>query len=119
MSSSSLLSTNEPGALALGETVQAVGHGIVSRTLLATPELRVVLFSFAAGQTLTEHASPSRALIQVLAGACEFSVAGQPRTLRAGDLLHLPPNVPHAVQATEPFTMLLTLAPPRKNPAAG
>jgi len=84
MSSSALLSRNEAASLSLGETTQAVGHGIVSRTVLATPELRVVLFSFAAGQSLTEHTNPARALIHVLGGVCEFSVAGQPRTLRAG-----------------------------------
>jgi quercetin dioxygenase-like cupin family protein len=27
--------------------------------------------------------------------------------MRAGDLLHLPPGLPHAVLATEPFSMLL------------
>jgi quercetin dioxygenase-like cupin family protein len=29
--------------------------------------------------------------------------------LRAGDLLHLPPGVPHALRATEAMTMLLVL----------
>ena len=114
MKSSSLLSSGEAGTLALAEAAQAVGHGIVSRTLLATPELRSVLFSFAPDQALTEHTSTSRALIQILTGECEFSVSGKPRTLKAGDLLHLPPNVPHAVRATSSMTMLLVLAPERK-----
>jgi len=114
MKSAALLSSDEAASLSLAESAQAVGHGIVSRTLLATPELRTVLFNFAAGQTLTEHTSTSRAVIQVLSGEGEFSVAGEPRTLRAGDLLHLPPRVPHAVRAVEPLTMLLILAPERK-----
>ncbi len=114
MKSTALLSSAEAGSLSLAESAQAVGHGIVSRTLLATPELRVVLFSFAAGQTLTEHTSTSRAVIQVLGGEGEFSVAGEPRTLRAGELLHLPPRMPHAVRAIESMTMLLILAPERK-----
>lgn len=114
MKSTALLSSDEAASLSLAESAQAVGHGIVSRTLLATPELRAVLFSFAAGQTLTEHTSTSRAVVQVLTGEGEFSVAGEPRTLRAGELLHLPPRVPHAVRAIEPLTMLLILAPERK-----
>jgi quercetin dioxygenase-like cupin family protein len=72
------------------------------------------LFSFAPEQALTEHTSTSRALIQILSGECEFSVNGKPRTLKSGDLLHLPPNVPHAVRATTAMTMLLVLAPERK-----
>jgi quercetin dioxygenase-like cupin family protein len=113
MKTSSILAPDEPGNLTLAAAVAPVGHGIVSRTLLATPELRSVLFSFAAEQGLTEHTSTSRALIQILTGECEFSVAATPRRLQAGDVLHLPPNVPHAVRATTAMTMLLVLAPPR------
>lgn len=111
MNSSTLLSATEPGGLPLGDAAPTVEHGIVSRTLLAAPGVRVVLFSFAAGQEMTEHTSTARALIQVLAGVCEFSVEGRPRTLQTGDLLHLPPRMPHALRATEPLTMLLTLVP--------
>lgn len=114
MSSAALLASEEAGSLTLGESAPAVGHGIVSRAVLFTPELRVTLFNFAAGQALTEHTSTARALIQVLTGAGEFTVDGVARTLHAGDLLHLPPRAPHAVSATEPMTMLLVLAPERK-----
>ena len=115
MKSSALLSPAEPGTLSLSEAAKVVGHGIASRTLLATPELRSVLFSFAPEQALTEHTSTSRALIQILSGECEFSVSGRPQIMRAGDVLHLPPNVPHAVRATSAMTMLLVLAPERKS----
>ncbi|HVU34986.1 MAG TPA: cupin domain-containing protein [Opitutaceae bacterium] len=111
--SSALLAGNEPGMVSLRDAVPLVGQGIVSRTLLATPELRSVLFRFAPEQALTEHTSTSRAFIQILEGECEFSIAGQPRTLGAGEVLHLPPNVPHAVRATTAMSMLLVLAPER------
>ena len=114
MSSAALLVTDEAGSLALGESAPAVGHGIVSRAVLFTPEMRVTLFNFAAGQALTEHTSSSRALIHVLSGVGEFTVAGVVRTLRAGELLHLPPGTLHAVSAAETMTMLLVLAPERK-----
>jgi len=113
MKPTSLLDPGSAGTISLGDVGQGVGHGIVSRTVLATPELRSVLFSFAPEQTLTEHTSTSRALIQILSGECEFSVDGKPRLLKAGDVLHLPPNVPHAVRATTAMSMLLVLAPPR------
>ncbi|MDD3179077.1 MAG: cupin domain-containing protein [Opitutaceae bacterium] len=116
MKSAALLPENESAVVSLPVETQAVAHGIVSRTVLATSGMRAVLFSFAAGQQLTEHTNTARALILVLNGTCEFSVAGQPRILKAGDLLHLPPNVPHSVNATEAFSMLLTLVP---EPPAG
>ena len=105
-------------SLSLTDAAPAVGHGIVSRTLLGTPELRVVLFTFAAGQELTEHTSTARALLQVVRGEGEFVAGGEARSLKAGDILHLPPRMPHAVKATVEMTMLLTLAPERKVNAA-
>jgi quercetin dioxygenase-like cupin family protein len=114
MKSTALLDAGSAGTISLAEAGQVVGHGIVSRTLLATPELRSVLFSFAPEQALTEHTSTSRALIHIVSGECEFSVNGAPRGLKAGDILHLPPNVPHAVRATTAMTMLLVLAPPTR-----
>jgi quercetin dioxygenase-like cupin family protein len=87
-------------------------NGIVSRTVFTAPGTRVVLFGFAPGQELTEHTSTQHALVQVLSGRCEFTLAGQSHPLKAGDLLHMPPGLPHAVRATEEFSMLLTLAKP-------
>ncbi len=84
--------------------------GIVSRTLLKTPHTRTVLFGFAEGQELTEHTSTQHAVVQVLTGECELSLAGKPHTLKAGDFLYMPPNLPHALKATSQFSMLLTLS---------
>jgi quercetin dioxygenase-like cupin family protein len=114
MSNKAILSSDKPDGVSLSDLVTPVGNGIVSRTVLNTPELRAVEFAFAEGQELTEHTSTSRALIQILTGACDFVVAGETRKMRAGDLLHLVPRVPHALRATEPMTMLLVLAPERK-----
>ena len=94
-----------------GET-RFAPNGIVSRTLLRTENSRVVLFGFAEGQDLTEHTSTQHATIQILSGQCDFSLAGKPHALKAGDLLYLPPNLPHAVKATTQFSMLLTFSKP-------
>jgi quercetin dioxygenase-like cupin family protein len=110
-----LLACDQPGVFRLHDSPPAVGEGILSRTLLATPELRGTLFTFAAGEALTEHTSTARALVQVCSGECEFTVAGERRTLRPGDLLHLPPNAPHAVHALTDMTMLLIIAPVRES----
>ena len=98
--------------ISLAQETQFAPNGIVSRTLLRTPILRVVLFGFAEGQELTEHTSTQQALVQILSGECEFSLAGKPHNLKAGDFLHMQPNAPHAVKATKQFSMLLTLFKP-------
>ena len=98
--------------ISLAEETRYAANGIVSRTILRTPNSRTVLFGFAEGQELTEHTSTQHATIQMLSGECEFSLAGKPNTLNAGDLLYMPPHLPHAVKATKQFSMLLTLAKP-------
>ena len=105
----------EPGTdkvVSLPQETQFAPNGIVSRTLVRTDNLRTVLFGFAEGQELTEHTSTQQALVQVLSGECEFSLRGKAHKMVAGDFLHMEPNVPHAVKATQSFSMLLILAKP-------
>ena len=117
MNEKPLIDAAQQTILALAAETQFAANGIVSRTLFRTPTARVVLFGFAEGQELTEHTSTFQAMIQILSGACEFSLGGQPHALKAGDLLYMPPHLPHAVKATEKFSMLLTLFKPAANEA--
>jgi quercetin dioxygenase-like cupin family protein len=96
--------------ISLAEETRYADNGIVSRTLLRTPTSRAVLFGFAEGQELTEHTSTQHATVQMLSGECEFSLAGRPHLLKAGDLLYMPPHLPHALKATKQFSMLLMLS---------
>jgi len=112
MSEQPLMDAQAETIISLAKETQFAPNGIVSRTLLRTPNARVVLFGFAEGQELTEHTSTQRALIQILSGECEFSLAGKSHALKSGDFLHLPPNLPHAVKATKQCSMLLTLIKP-------
>src|SRR5436190_3468895 len=98
MSEQPVIDSGREKVLSLAEETRFTPNGIVSRTLLRTPHSRVVLFGFAAGQELTEHTSTQHATIQILSGECEFSLAGKPRSLKVGDLLYMPPNLPHAVK---------------------
>jgi quercetin dioxygenase-like cupin family protein len=112
MSEKPLIDAAREKILSLAGETKFAPNGIVSRTLLRTANSRVVLFGFAEGQELTEHTSTQHALLQMLSGECEFSLACQPHLLKAGDLLYMPPNLPHAARATTKFSMLLTLTKP-------
>ncbi len=109
MSELPLIDIAKQKILSLEKETQFAANGIVSRTVLRTGTTRVVLFGFAAGQELSEHTSTQHAMIQILSGACDVSLAGTWQALKAGDLLYMPPNLPHALQAKEQFSMLLTL----------
>lgn len=112
MSEQPLIPVDQQKIVSLAAETKFAANGIVSRTLFRGANGRVVLFGFAEGQELTEHTSTQEALIQILSGECEFSLAGKPHHLKTGDLLYMPPNLPHAVKATTQFSMLLTLMKP-------
>ena len=112
MSERPLIESDSERIVSLADETRYAPNGIVSRTVLRTANSRVVLFGFAEGQELTEHTSTQHAVIQMLSGECEFSLAGKANNLKAGDLLYMPPNLPHAVRATKQFSMLLTLSKP-------
>ncbi len=110
MTKHTLIDSAKAESLVFGDIIQASDAGIVSRTLLQSPELRVVLFTFAEGQELTPHTSRRRALVHIIDGSCEFFYADAWHKLGAGSFLHMPPDHLHAVKASfGSFTMLLTL----------
>ena len=119
MNEQPLIDSGAAKILSLAEETKFAANGIVSRTLLRTANARTVLFGFAAGQELSEHTSTQHALIQILSGECEFSLAGEPHKLKAGDFLYMPPNLAHAVRAITQFAMLLTLTQPAVTKKAG
>jgi quercetin dioxygenase-like cupin family protein len=100
--------------LDLARAVSYAGESIVSRTLVENRAGTVTLFAFAAGQGLSEHTAPFDALVQVLDGQGRFTVGGKVNTVRTGQALLMPANVPHAVKAAKRFKMLLTMLRAKK-----
>lgn len=69
----------------------------------------MTLFAFDAGQGLSEHSAPYDALVQILDGEAQLAIGGKAVLARAGQLVVMPANVPHALQAVKKFKMLLTM----------
>ncbi len=84
-------------------------NAIVSSTLLKKKTGTITLFAFDAKQALSEHTAPYEALVQILDGRMKISINGQMQDTQAGDAIILPANIPHALLATEPTKMLLTM----------
>ena len=95
--------------LALATMVEYAEGSVVSRTILDRKVGTLTIFAFAQGQGLSEHTAPYDATVQVLEGEGEFTVGGQPRTIRAGEALIMPSGIPHSVRAQKPFKMLLIM----------
>lgn len=82
---------------------------IVSRQITKADAGNVTLFAFDAGQELSEHTAPFDALVHVLDGEAEVTIAGRVFSVRTGDAIVLPAGQPHAVKAVTRFKMLLTM----------
>ena len=80
-----------------------------SRTIHDDAGCRVVLFSFAAGQQLSDHTAAVPVTIEVVDGDADIGVAGENISAPTGTWLHLEADTPHSVLARTPITLLLTL----------
>lgn len=84
-------------------------NGIISKRVLDKTVGNITLFSFDAGQRLSEHTAPFDAFVQVIEGKAEVIINGHPFQLTAGHSIIMPANIPHAVNAVERFKMMLTM----------
>jgi quercetin dioxygenase-like cupin family protein len=96
-------------AVRLDELLEYVSGSVVSRTLIKRPVGTVTLFSFDAGQGLSEHTAPFDAMVQILDGTAEVTIGGEPVKAQSGETVLMPAGVPHSLHAVERFKMLLVM----------
>ncbi len=100
----------EKGKVAgLNTSIEYSEGAIVSRTVLNKETGSVSLFAFDKGQSLSEHTAPFDALVQVLDGVAVILINKKPFEVKQNEIIIMPANIPHAVEAQERFKMLLTM----------
>jgi quercetin dioxygenase-like cupin family protein len=67
------------------------------------------------GCLVPEHSHPNEQIALILSGALEFKVEGKTIVVRAGELIVLPPNVPHSALALEDTEDIDFFSPPRQD----
>ncbi len=95
--------------VSLNDLVEYQDGSVVSNTLVKKEKGTVTLFAFDAGEGLSEHTAPFDALVQVVDGEADVSVGTEKHCVSHGEVLLLPADIPHSVQATKRFKMLLTM----------
>jgi len=96
-------------ALTMSELVAYSDGSVVSKTLIDKKVGTVTLFSFDAGQGLSEHTAPYDAFVQIVDGQAEVTINGEAQTVVAGQMIIMPANIPHELKAVTPFKMLLVM----------
>lgn len=93
----------------LVSSIDYAKDSVVSRTIINKPEGTVTLFAFDEGQGLSEHSTPFNAQVHVLDGKVKILIDGKPYEVNKGEIIILPANIPHALEAVSSFKMLLTM----------
>ncbi len=91
------------------ETIDYAEGGVVSKELVHSAAGSITLFSFDAGQGLSEHTAPFDAYIEVIDGEMELTVSGVKYVIRAGSSFVIPAGAAHSVNAAQRFKMLITM----------
>jgi quercetin dioxygenase-like cupin family protein len=93
----------------LASFIEYSNNSVVSKTLVDKKAGTMTLFSFDAGQGLSEHTAPYDAVVQITDGEAEIIIGGVTSHLTAGQIIIMPANVSHELKAIKKFKMLLTM----------
>ena len=93
----------------LREMIDYQEGSVVSKTIIDKQTGTVTLFAFGKGQGLSEHTAPFDAMVYVTDGRAEVMISGKRNSLKAGEMIIMPANEPHALSAPEQFKMMLVM----------
>jgi len=91
------------------ESMNYQNGSIISKQILKKHNGNITLFAFDKDESLTEHTSPYEAVVYMVDGEMEIKIGGKPHNVKAGELIVMPPNIPHGLKALQQSKMLLTM----------
>jgi quercetin dioxygenase-like cupin family protein len=92
--------------------VDLIGYqtgSVVSRMIVFKKSGTITLFAFDQGEGLSEHTAPYDAIVTILEGEALITIEDEPFTLKTGEMIIMPAEKPHAVEAVTRFKMMLTM----------
>lgn len=92
---------------------------LLSRWVIHTPEMTIARLFLAKGAFVPTHTHVNAQVVQVKSGALLFKFPGAAGevevVLRDGDILPIPPSVPHSAEALEDTHAVDTFTPARQD----
>ena len=90
-------------------------NSLLDRQYVVCDRVMVARVLMKKGCTVPEHSHENEQIAYVESGALEFTINGKSIVVRAGELLLIPPNVPHSATALEDTVDLDYFQPPRQD----
>jgi quercetin dioxygenase-like cupin family protein len=85
----------------------------VERKFISTKNFTIAHFNLKKGVVVPTHQHPNEQVANILHGALKFVLGGEEVTVRAGQALCIPPNLPHSAEALEDTLAIDVFTPPR------
>ena len=82
---------------------------VVSKTIIDKQAGTITLFAFDKGQGLSKHQASYDATVLIVEGQAIITIGDKEHRVSAGQIIIMPANVPHSVNARERFKMLLIM----------
>lgn len=90
-------------------------HPQASRQVIHSSRMTVARLYLKAGAVVPEHSHDNEQLTMLASGKLQFFLAGKEQIVEAGQVLEIPPNVPHSVVAIEDSEAWDVFAPGRED----
>ena len=87
----------------------------VGRKMVNTEALTIARIRLSRGAIVPLHSHVNEQVSMVESGVLRFEMGGTEHILRAGDVLAIPPNLPHLVEALEDSTAIDVFTPRRED----
>src|SRR5438270_323924 len=84
------------------------GYSPVSGGCVEGERMIVALMRYPAGKPSDAHSHPNEQVLVVLSGRVRMTIGGESHELGPREVAHMPPNVPHSLQALEDTEVLST-----------
>ncbi len=91
------------------QTADIPADSIISRTIYSDDQMKVILFSFAPGQELSEHTAARPAVLHFISGTARLVLGEDEMTAVPHTWVHMPAHLPHSIYAETEVNMLLML----------
>jgi quercetin dioxygenase-like cupin family protein len=90
-------------------------NDLLTRQVIHAPHMTIARLWLGKGAIVPLHSHVNEQISMVRSGSMVFEIDGERIVLRAGDVLVIPPHVPHRVEALEDSTGTDLFTPPRED----
>ena len=88
---------------------------LISRQVIHGDTMTVARLALKKGCTVPEHSHHNEQISMVERGALKFVLAGMEKVIRPGDILRIPPHLPHSAEALEDSVAVDLFSPRRED----